>query len=77
VIVKVQVSVSTSEAVPQVLVYNEDRSVEYTTGYSNLFEALMRADFDDSANSFYKAFFHAHMDGTEIMIDEEAPFQAW
>lgn len=68
-IVKVQLSIITSEKNRRVLIYNEDRTIEYETDASKEIVDLMRGDL--------KAFFHASMVETEISLNQRAEWQEW
>lgn len=69
-VVKVQISLFTTAAAPQVLVYNEDRSVEWT-GFAG-------QNVIDLMGDRNKAFFEASVrpNGT-IDILAEAEWQGW
>ena len=69
-IVKVQISLDTSLPKKQVLVYNEDRSIEW--------HAEAPKEILEVMDSRPKAFFKAHLDkDKKIVIDEEVPEQTW
>lgn len=68
-IVKVQLSSSTTEPRRQVLIYNKDRTILWT---GDATEELCR-----KMQKALKAFFHAHMNEETIVLDRLAPFQSW
>lgn len=71
-IVKVQVSLFTSDDIPTVLVYNEDRSHRYE---GPIIKGLMK-----KMNGYPKKFFWANVNLSRpdlIDILEEAPWQKW
>jgi hypothetical protein len=68
-IVKVQLSMFTTEHVQQALVYNEDRSV--------LFEGPAAKDVLSLMGEKLKAYFHADLKNGVLQINEEAPEQEW
>lgn len=68
-IVKVQVSLVTTEEVPQVLIYNRDRSVEWVGDASADLMALM----DDRP----KVFFVAQVIDSKIHLGHEAGWRDW
>lgn len=69
IIVKVQLSLYTSEPVRQVVVYNEDRSIEF------MMDAP--ADVLELMGDRPKAFFYATLKDGTMGLDEEAPWQEW
>lgn len=68
-IVKVQLSLFTNERVRQVVVYNEDRSIEF------MFDAPK--DVLKLMGERPKAFFYATLNDGTLGLDEEAPWQDW
>lgn len=68
-IIKVQWPVATNEDVPKVLIYNQDRSVEYQTEATPEFSRIMHHKL--------KAFFFAELKGTIVHIGRRAPWQEW
>lgn len=68
-IVKVQVSLASSYDKKRVLIYNEDRTVEYEQEAD---QAIL--DIMDGAP---KKYFNAHMEKTLLVIDEEVDPQSW
>lgn len=70
-IVKVQMSLATTEKKPQVLVYNEDRSVTW--------QGDSTEDFVDLLDGETKGFFEAKIRTTDgfIEIDGPADWQDW
>ena len=72
-IVKVQVSLFTSEEKPQVLIYNKDRSV--------MGEFPLTPDIEEAMGGDHKKFFYAlvPLGKKEVQIEllEEAPWQVW
>ena len=73
-IVKVQVPIETNCPKEEIertgaLVYNRERSIE---GFLPIDKALLEAMGGEP-----KKFFHAHMEGTILHLDEEAPWQSW
>lgn len=76
-VVKVQIAITGNATGPQVLIYNQDRSLQHQTPLSPKLDMLMRQEFQEDGNSYYKAFFFAHLEGGEIVLGAEAPFMAW
>ena len=68
-IVKVQWPIATNDAAPRVLIYNEDRSVEWQAPATPQFSKIMHRKL--------KAFFFAELKGTIIHIGRPAPWQEW
>lgn len=69
-IVKVQQSIATTHAAPQMLIYNEDRSVTY--------EAPLTAPVARVLGARLKAYFYATIDGAGLLsLDGAAPEQDW
>lgn len=69
-IFKVQVSLATAHPTPRVLVYNEDRTIEWEGGLSDRVSELMRGRF--------KVFFEGginHKDQIELF--HEVPMEKW
>jgi hypothetical protein len=71
-IVKVQMSMGSSDGASRVLVYNEDRTFLYQGGASSLGAAL-----EKKMNERAKAYFEAHWDGRVPLIAEEVESQDW
>lgn len=68
-IVKVQISLFTSEGAPQVLIYNKDESVMYTGDAPKDIKKKMRGQF--------KAFFFAEIKRRKLTLYNRAPAQSW
>lgn len=70
-IVKVQIPLAGSDpqAMSEAFVYNRDRSIEAMLPITE--ELLVVMDGE------YKAFFEAHMEGTNLLLDGPAPWQEW
>jgi len=68
-IVKVQLSLFGSEPAPQMLIYNEDRSIVYEAEATPEILACM----DGAA----KKYFTAELVGTEILLGDETETQNW
>lgn len=69
-VVKVQISIMTSEEMPQILIYNDDRTVEYMGDASQDMIEIMGGEV--------KKFYYAHLDERhQINIDGPAPYQEW
>lgn len=68
-IVKVQFSIVTNASDRQVLVYDRSRKTVYEGSATPEIGKVMRGSL--------KKYFFAHMEGTEIVLDEEAPAQDW
>lgn len=68
-IVKVQVSIATSEPDPQVLIYSEDRSVWYTGSLTPTIRRRMGEEF--------KRYFEATVDCGVIALRREVEEQPW
>lgn len=69
-IVKVQLPLAGSgPTMRPVLVYNESRSIEALIP--------LTSDLLEVMNGELKAFFHAHMEGTNLFLDDPAPWQEW
>ena len=69
IIFKVQISLFTSEAKPQVMIYNEDRSIEG--------QFLLVKEIKQLARGRAKFFVYGEMIETEVNILGEAPWQEW
>lgn len=70
VVVKVQASIYTTEGRPQVLVYSQDRAL--------LFTGSLPSQVQEVLGDRPKAFFYAWVDARgKIVLDAEAPWQAW
>ena len=68
-IVKVQWPLSTNHAVPQVLIYSQDRSV--------LTEIPATPEIKKKMQGKPKEFFHAEVNDWVLTIHERAPWQQW
>lgn len=68
-IVKVQASIVTTEDESQVLVYDQAKKYQ--------FQGAMPWDLLVKLNGRPKAYFEAELDGTELVIGDEAPTQDW
>ena len=68
-IVKVQLSLTTSEECQQVCIYNEDESVFWMGDASKELIKEMKGEF--------KQFRYAEIIDSKIDIQEEAPWQEW
>ena len=68
-IVKVQIPVMTNSPNPQALVYDEYRRVEQQFPISKELKAAM--------GMAHKRYFFAHMEGTELHLDEKTGGQSW
>lgn len=68
-IVKVQRSLATSEDVPQVLIYDRDRSVRLEGPLSDELARAMGADV--------KLYFEAEVVGDQLVLQGPAPEQVW
>lgn len=68
-IVKVQLPLYSNRPNPKALVYNEDRSV--------MLEVVITHQVGLVMGSLYKRFMWAHMDGSNLWIGDEAPWQEW
>lgn len=69
-IVKVQASVATNHPEgQQILIYNKSRNVSWDQTVTPEFKKLLRGR--------PKAFFHAKLVDTKIMIGQEAEWQSW
>ena len=68
-IVKVQVSLHSSDGVTRVLIYNQDRSFSYEGGINQ--------DMVDTMGLRPKAFFEASMGPEGLEIGEEVPDPGW
>lgn len=68
-IVKIQASVATTAGQRQVLVYNEDRSVQ--------FQCPLQPDVESLLRGRLKMYAYATLDGTILEIGNEAPGQVW
>lgn len=70
-VVKIQVSVITSANTPQVLIYNQDRSITTTMGINEEIESAMKGRS--------VAFFNAHIDANNLLIldDEVTELPIW
>lgn len=68
-IVKVQLSLSTSHPTRRVLIYNEDESV--------LWEGAASEELIEEMDGEPKQFRYAEIINTKIDIQEQAPWQAW
>jgi hypothetical protein len=69
-IVKVQLSLNTSEATRQVLIYNKSRSI--------LFEGLADSEVINAMNGEPKRFFQAHLDFNErVVLDDVVDDRDW
>lgn len=69
-IVKVQLSLATSEPMRQVVVYNEDHSVKFMGDASSDVLVMM----NDRIKAFFFAEYH---DGGQLEFFDEAPWQEW
>jgi hypothetical protein len=72
-IVKVQLSLSTTENGQQVLIYNKSRSVMLQVPATNELIRQMTIDGDVEP----KLFFHAHIEGENVVLDKYAKWQEW
>ena len=68
-IVKVQVSLASSDNVTRVLIYNQSRTFEYVGG--------LNQDMVDVMAGRPKAFFEASMGGDGLSIGAEVPDPGW
>jgi hypothetical protein len=69
-IIKLQVSIYTTESKSQVLIYNKDRSIFYQEDITPEIEDLMDGD--------KKAYFEAHIDETnKLVLDKQIDEQNW
>ncbi len=68
-IVKVQVPVMTNDPHPQALVYDERRCIEQ--------QMPITPDLRVAMGDSHKRYFWAHMEGTELHLDERAGAQPW
>lgn len=68
-IVKVQLSLMTSEAEQQMLVYNKDRTIWWEGPATAIVRLAMQGDA--------KAFFEAELVGTEVQIGERVKDPGW
>lgn len=68
-IVKVQLSITSTEAKRQVLVYDESRKYRYEAEATKEIEKMMKGRL--------KAYFAARMNGTQIEILDEVQQQNW
>jgi hypothetical protein len=66
---KLQRSISTSEAVDQVLIYNRERSYEYQGDLSDELREFMRKRL--------KMFVFCHIEGTEFVVEGETNWRSW
>jgi hypothetical protein len=69
-IVKVQLPLSTNEAVPQMLVYNEDRSINIQTPIQDRF-------YQDLKRYPHKGYYEAVVTGDIVDIGKRAEDQPW
>lgn len=70
-IVKVQIPLSGSDpqAMSAAFIYDEARTIEALLPITD--------DLLEAMDGEYKAFFHAHLEGTNLFIDGRAPWQEW
>ena len=68
-IVKVQLPLNTNEVEPLALIYTKTRS----------FQAMVPVtkDIVDAMKGQPKAFFHAHTNGKNVILDKPAPWENW
>ena len=68
-VVKVQVSIATTEPVRQACIYNQDHSIEWMGNCSRATLRFMAGKL--------KRYAFAHLKGTQIVLDGYAPEQDW
>jgi len=70
-IVKVQIPLagSDAQAMGEALIYNEGRTIEALLPITD--------DLLEAMDGEPKAFFYAHMEGTNLLLDGPAPWQEW
>jgi hypothetical protein len=68
-IVKVQIPLATSGPISEALIYDESRTIEALLPVTD--------DLLEAMDGQPKAFFYAHMEGTNLLIDGPAPWQEW
>lgn len=68
-IVKVQLSLDSSDGVQHCLIYNRDRSVQWTGPAVDSLKVAM--------DGHPKKYYYAHLEGTLIKLDREAGAQNW
>jgi len=69
-IVKVQMPLLSSSENPGMLIYNEDRSVNFICYDEELFQSMREAEV-------VKAYFNAELQGSNLVFNSEAEEQAW
>lgn len=68
-VIKVQMPIFHMEEEPEVLLYNEDRSIFYLTPVDDYFRGIMEKEL--------KKFFYFKMENGYIVLGEEAAWQPW
>lgn len=75
-IVKVQAAIASTEGANQVLIYNKTRDVMWN-GEDKAVTDKIKHMMDVGAILQPKAFFHAELKNTKIVIGDQAPWQSW